>query len=71
MLLMAATGGVLLYDAAHQHIPAEGVSHPSGAAAADGWLVALDADDEGNLSAVIIDIENDITYNENLYLIFP
>ncbi len=68
MLLMAATGGVLLYDAAHQHIPAEGVSHPSGAAAADGWLVALDADDEGNLSAVIIDIENEITYHENLYL---
>ena len=68
MLLMAATGGVLLYDAAHQHIPAEGVSHPSGAAAADGWLVALDADDEGNLSAVIMELESGKTYTQELNL---
>ncbi|HIC75932.1 MAG TPA: phosphatase PAP2 family protein, partial [Candidatus Poseidoniales archaeon] len=57
MLLLAATGGVLLYDAAHQHFPAEGVTHPGAAAGADGWLVALDADEEGNLSAVIIEVE--------------
>ncbi len=57
MLLVAATGGVLLYDAAHQHFPAEGVTHPGAAAGADGWLVALDADEEGDLSAVIIEVE--------------
>ena len=68
ILLLTATSGVLLYDAAHQHIPAEGVSYPEAAAGADGWLVALDADEEGNLSAVIIDIENDITYHDNLNL---
>ena len=68
MLLMAATGGVLLYDAAHQHIPAEGVSHPSGAAAADGWLVALDTDDEGNLSAVIMELESGETHTQELDL---
>jgi hypothetical protein len=68
MLLLATTGGVLLYDATHQYFPAEGVTHPESAAGADGWLVALDADENGNLSAVIIDIENDRTYHDSLYL---
>ncbi|MBT4058839.1 MAG: inositol phosphorylceramide synthase [Euryarchaeota archaeon] len=68
MLLFAATSSVLLYDAAHQDFPAEGVTYPEAAAGADGWLVALDADEDGNLSAVIIDIENDRTYHDSLYL---
>ena len=68
ILLMVATGGVLLYDAAHQHIPADGVSHPSQAAAADGWLVAVDADENGNLSAVIMDIESSETFTKDLDL---
>jgi hypothetical protein len=68
MLLLATTGGVLLYDATHQDFPAEGVTHPEAAAGADGWLVALDADETGNLTAVIIDIENDISYHDILYL---
>jgi membrane-associated phospholipid phosphatase len=68
MLLFASTGGVLLYDATHQDFPAEGVTHPEAAAGADGWLVALDTDENGNLSAVIIDIENDRNYHDILYL---
>jgi len=68
MLLLAATGGVLLYDAAHQDFPAEGVTHPGAAAGADGWLVTLDADENGNLTAVIIDVENDRTYYDGLSL---
>lgn len=68
MLLLATTGGVLLYDATHQDFPAEGVTHPEAAAGADGWLVALDADENGNLSAVIIEIESGKTYTQNLDL---
>ncbi|MBC8437990.1 MAG: hypothetical protein H8D82_01830 [Euryarchaeota archaeon] len=62
IMLILATSGVLLYDAAHQDFPAEGVSHPSQAAAADGWVVALDTNESGELSAVIIDVESGDTF---------
>lgn len=55
--LILGTGGTLLWDATHQHFPADGVTHPGGAAGADGWLVVLDADEEGNLTAISMDLE--------------
>ncbi|PDH25893.1 MAG: hypothetical protein CND85_03960 [Marine Group II euryarchaeote MED-G33] len=42
MLLLAGTGGTLLWDATHQHFPAEGVSAPGTAAGADGWLASYE-----------------------------
>lgn len=42
MLLLAGTGGTLLWDATHQHFPAEGVSAPGVAAGADGWLASYE-----------------------------
>ena len=57
VVLLITTAGVLLYDAAHQHFPASGVTHPEAAAGSGGWLVALDSDENGNLSAVVMDLE--------------
>tara|TARA_B110000014_G_scaffold263501_1_gene260464 strand:+ start:838 stop:3009 length:2172 start_codon:yes stop_codon:yes gene_type:complete len=42
MLLLAGTSGTLLWDATHQHFPAEGVSAPGVAAGADGWLASYE-----------------------------
>jgi len=42
MLLLAGTGGTLLWDATHQHFPAEGVNQPGVAAGADGWLTSYE-----------------------------
>jgi hypothetical protein len=67
-LLIAGTGGVLLWDATHQHFPAEGVTHPDGAAGADGWLVALDTDENGNLTAISMDLETGEHYPRPLGL---
>jgi membrane-associated phospholipid phosphatase len=61
-LLIVGTSGTLLWDATHQHFPAEGVSHPGGAAGADGWLVALDTDENGNLTAISMDLETGEQY---------
>ena len=42
MILLAGTSGTLLWDATHQHFPAEGVSAPGVAAGADGWLASYE-----------------------------
>lgn len=67
-LLLMSTAGVLLYDATHQHFPASGVSHPEAAAGTDGWLVALDTDESGDLYSVLIDVENDTVVRTPLNL---
>jgi len=67
-LMLLATGGVLLYDATHQDFPAEGVTWPEEAVGAHGWLVALDSDENGNLSAVVIEVATRETKTINLNL---
>ncbi len=68
VVILLLTGSVVLYDAAHQDFPAEGVTHPGAAAGADGWLVALDASEEGNLSAVLMELETGVTHTHELEL---
>ena len=58
MLLLAGTGGTLLWDATHQHFPAEGVSAPGAAAGADGWLASYEIQETFN--------EDDVEWTEVL-----
>ncbi len=42
VVLLISTGGILLWDATHQHFPIEGVEWPTSAAGSGGWLVTIE-----------------------------
>jgi membrane-associated phospholipid phosphatase len=65
MLLLAGTGGTLLWDATHQHFPAEGVSAPGVAAGADGWLASYEVIDEGNITVTLWNLSTEESYHQN------
>ena len=46
------TGTVLLYDATHQDFPAQGVTWPDQASGAEGWLFAIEENEQGEWSIV-------------------
>ena len=76
MLLLTSTGGVLLWDATHQHFPAEGVNQPGAAAGADGWLASYeviesDSEDEVDYTDIAVTMWNLTTeesYQRNIVL---
>ena len=68
MFLLAATGGTLLWDATHQHFPAEGVTHPGAAAGADGWLASYEVIDEGSISVTLWNLATEESYQSNITL---
>jgi len=68
MLLTASTAGVLLWDATHQHFSAEGVSEPSAAAGADGWLASYEFIDEGNITVTLWNLSTKESYQSNIGL---
>jgi hypothetical protein len=68
MLLLAGTGGTLLWDATHQHFPAEGVTHPGSAAGADGWLASHEIIDEGNITVTLWNLSTESSYQRNFGL---
>ena len=55
------TGTVLLWDATHQHFPAEGVTHPAEAGAADGQLYAIEETTPHNWTLTAWDLESGTT----------
>ena len=65
MLLLAGTGGTLLWDATHQHFPAEGVSQPGVAAGADGWLASYEIIDDGNITVTLWNLSTEESYQQN------
>ena len=65
MLLLAGTGGTLLWDATHQHFPAEGVTHPGSASGADGWLASYEVVDEGNITVTLWNLSTEESYQQN------
>ncbi|MDG1524779.1 MAG: phosphatase PAP2 family protein, partial [Candidatus Thalassarchaeaceae archaeon] len=65
MLLLAGTGGTLLWDATHQHFPAEGVTHPGSASGADGWLASYEIIDEGNITVTLWNLSTEESYQQN------
>ena len=65
MLLIAATGTTLLWDATHQHFPAEGVSQPGSAAGADGWLASYEVIDEDNITVTLWNLSTEESYQQN------
>jgi len=46
------TGVVLLYDATHQDFPAQGVTWPDQASGAEGWLFAIEENEQGEWSII-------------------
>ncbi len=68
MLLTASTAGVLLWDATHQHFSAEGVSEPSAASGADGWLASYEIIDEGNISVTLWNLSTEESYQRSIAL---
>jgi membrane-associated phospholipid phosphatase len=69
-LLIAGTGGTLLWDATHQHFPAEGVTRPGGATGADGWLASYERIDDGtgNISVTLWNLSTEESYQSNFGL---
>ena len=68
MLLLAGTGGTLLWDATHQHFPAEGVTHPGVASGADGWLASYEVIDDGNITVTLWNLSTEESYQSNIGL---
>ena len=76
MLLLAGTGGTLLWDATHQHFPAEGVTHPGSAAGADGWLASYEvqgtfSEDDADWTDITVTMWNlttETSYHRNVTL---
>ena len=76
MLLLAGTGGTLLWDATHQHFPAEGVSAPGVAAGADGWLASYEiqetfSEDDVEWTEILVtmwNLTNQESYQRNIAL---
>ncbi|MCS5534594.1 MAG: hypothetical protein NZ802_01930, partial [Candidatus Poseidoniales archaeon] len=68
MLLLAGTGGTLLWDATHQHFPAEGVTHPGVASGADGWLASYETMDDGNITVTLWNLSTEESYQSNFGL---
>ena len=68
MLILTATGGTLLWDATHQHFPAEGVTHPDVASGADGWLASYEVIDDGNITVTLWNLSTEESYQSNLGL---
>ena len=68
ILLIGGTGGVLLWDATHQHFPAEGVTHPDTAAGADGWLASYETIDEGNITVTLWNLSTEESYQSDFGL---
>ncbi|MDP6906257.1 MAG: phosphatase PAP2 family protein [Candidatus Thalassarchaeaceae archaeon] len=69
MLLTASTAGVLLWDTTHQHFSAEGISEPSAATGADGWLASYESIDEGNISVTMWNLSAEESYQSNIGLV--
>ena len=68
MLILTATGGTLLWDATHQHFPAEGVTHPGVASGADGWLASYEVIDDGNITVTLWNLSTEESYQSNIGL---
>jgi membrane-associated phospholipid phosphatase len=68
MLILTATGGTLLWDATHQHFPAEGVTHPGAASGADGWLASYEVIDDGNITVTLWNLSTEESYQSNIEL---
>ena len=68
MLILTATGGTLLWDATHQHFPAEGVTHPGVASGADGWLASYEVIDDGNITVTLWNLSTEESYQSNFGL---
>ena len=66
VLLLLATSLTLLWDATHQHFPAEGVTHPDAASGADGWLTSYEVIDEGNISVSLWNLSTEDSYQRNV-----
>ena len=69
MILLAVTGGTLLWDATHQHFPAEGVTQPGAAEGADGWLTSYEVIDEANISVTFWNLSSEQSYQSNVTLL--
>ena len=68
MLILTATGGTLLWDATHQHFPAEGVTHPGAASGADGWLGSYEVIDDSNITVTLWNLSTEESYQSNIEL---
>jgi len=65
VFLLLVTSFTLLWDATHQHFPAEGVRHPDAASGANGWLTSYETIDEGNITVTLWDLSTEESYQQN------
>ena len=71
VVMLLATGGVLLYDATHQDFPAEGVTWPEEAVGEGGWLVAAEETQDGGTNVTMWDLSTSIAYRAQVNLSNP